>query len=262
MITYLTVRGTGEQRWAASNMLNQVARLAVGPIVHVDVDYPASIAVFNPRGAITGVSEAESRRQGVRNIAAAIRATPHLVVLSGYSLGALVVSDFLEAQAWGEYRDCEVIAVVNIANPARAAGHSYGLPSHGYGLDGQHKAWPRGLPVYEIANPVDGITSAPAGSPWRLFADKIRAFSISRQGADEWFQTMLAQLQRRQDVQAPVNWMDPTFWQAYAEAPAWLRGYLYDGQHTIAYGQRRWMDASGRRVTGQELAAQVVSRYA
>lgn len=260
-ITFLTVRGTGEPVWGVNNMLNMVARMADGPIEHVDVDYPASIAVFNPYSKIDGPSEAESRRQGVLGVAAAIRATPHLVVLGGYSLGALVVSDFLAAQARGSYQDCEILGVVNIANPARQAGVSYGLPSFGFGLDGQHKRWPS-LPVYEIANPVDGICSAPANSPWRPLADKIRSFSVSRMGAREWFNSMIAQLDGQERVQAQSHWWDAAFWQAYAEAPAWLRGYLFDGQHTAAYGQPRWIDSRGLRVTGQQLAAQVVSGFA
>lgn len=260
-ITYLTVRGTGEPVWGVNNMLNVVARMVNGPIEHVDVDYPASIAVFNPYGKVDGPSEMESRRQGVAALAKAIRATPHLVVLSGYSLGALVVSDFLTAQVRGMYSDCEIAGVVNIANPSRKAGQSYGLPSFGWGLDGQHGRWPD-VPVYEIANPVDGITSAPANSPWRPLADSIRTFSVTQRGAVEWFNSMMARLDGQERRQAQAQWWDASFWQAYAEAPAWLRGYLFDGQHTTAYRQPRWIDSRGARVTGQQLAAQVVGRLA
>ncbi|MGV9825456.1 PE-PPE domain-containing protein [Gordonia sp. NPDC003429] len=261
MITYITVCGTGEHPGNPGNMLNIAAGILGGSVEHVDLAYPASIACFNPYGDVSGVSEAESRRQGVANLAAAIRATPNLVVISGYSLGALVVSDFMDAKAHGQYADCEVLAVVNIANPARAAGVSYGLPSFGFGLDGQHKPWLPGVDVYEIANPVDAITSAPWDSPWRIAADKVRAFNASVEGASAWFADMIAQLDGQEAAQAQENWWNAGFWQAYAQAPAWLRGYLYDGQHTTAYGAPRWYNESGQRVTGQQLVADVVSKY-
>ncbi|AFA72330.1 hypothetical protein GPOL_c12750 [Gordonia polyisoprenivorans VH2] len=180
--------------------------------------------------------------------------------MSGYSLGALVVGDFLAAQARGQCRDCEVLAVVNIANPARRAGQSYGLPSHGFGIDGQHAPWPTGVDVFEIANLVDGITSLPASSPWRQVADQIRTFSLGN--PQVWFEHMVAQLDGMEVTQASANWWDPSFWQGYAEAPAWLRGYLFDGQHQAAYLQPRWYDQRGNRVPAVELVADVVASYA
>lgn len=199
-----------------------------------------------------------SRQRGVAYLAAEIRATPNRVILVGYSLGALVISDFLTLQARGLFTDCEVSAVVNLANPARAAGVSFGLPSFGYGLDGQHPQWPP-IPTYEIANPVDLITSAPANSPWRQFADQIRTFSVADVGT--WLRHMLDQLDGAEQRQAQGNWLRPEFWEAYAQAPAWLVGYLRDGQHTAAYTQPRWYDPSGRKVTGVQLAALAISRH-
>ncbi|GAC70711.1 hypothetical protein GS4_39_00420 [Gordonia soli NBRC 108243] len=259
-ITLITVRGTAERRWSATNMLS-VPALKLGDRVEwVDLDYEASIACFNPTGNVLGVSEAQSRREGVTNLAAAIRSTPNLVVLAGYSLGALVVSDFLAARARGAYRDCTVLAVVNIANPARRAAQSYGRPSFGYGLDGAHPAWPAGIDVYEIANPVDGITSMPAESPLRPLADQIRTFSLG--DPHVWFDHMVAQLDGMEARQARAQWWEPTFWQSYAEAPAWLRGYLFDGQHTRAYTERRWYGRAGRRISAQDLVAETVAIYA
>ncbi len=262
MKTYLTVRGTGEKYNSTTTMLGHVASLLGNQVEWVDVDYPASIAVFNPHGDPAGPSEAQSRSTGVANLVAEIRKTPHLVIISGYSLGALVISDFLEAKARGLYSDCLVSAVVNIANPGRRAGQSYGRPSFGYGLDGQHKHWPSGLPTYEIANPVDGITSAPASSPWRLLADKIRHLSVSVQGLPDWFDDLIKQLDGVEETQIPEHWTEPAFWQAWAEAPAWLRGYLFDHQHDVAYGEPRWFDTHGHAVTGQQLAAAVVRKHA
>lgn len=262
MKTYLTVRGTGEKFDNTTTMLGRVAGMVGGVADWVDVDYPASIAVFNPQGNPAGPSETQSRKIGVDNLVTAIRATPHLVILSGYSLGALVVSDFLVAKATGKYADCEISAVVNIANPGRRAGQSYGLPSFGWGLDGQHDQWPVGLPTYEIANPVDGITSAPSNSPWRLLARELRTISLTTQGLQDWFDDLIGQLDAVEKPLIPTNWTDPDFWRAWAEAPAWLRGYLFDGQHDRAYGDKRWRDTNGAPISGQQLAANVVKQYA
>ncbi|PXW34142.1 UNVERIFIED_CONTAM: PE-PPE domain-containing protein [Williamsia faeni] len=256
--TVITARGTGAHRWDPNSLLTGVVHLLGDLVEWVDLDYDASIAVFNPFGRVDGVSEEVSRQHGVANLARAIRETPHRVVLAGYSLGALVVSDFLAAQARGEFADCEVSAVVLIANPARVPGVSYGLPSFGYGLDGTHPRWPA-VPTYEIANPVDMITSAPANSPWRQFADQIRAFSLG--DVPSWMHHMLDQLDGAERRQALDQWWEPTFWQSYAEAPVWLRGYLSDGQHTVAYSQPHWCDDSGRKVTGIELAASAISHH-
>ncbi|AFA72329.1 hypothetical protein GPOL_c12740 [Gordonia polyisoprenivorans VH2] len=74
MITWITVCGTGEHPGNPANMLNQAASLI--NVEHVDVEYPAAIAVFNPTGNVTGVSEATSRARGVQALVAAIRSTP------------------------------------------------------------------------------------------------------------------------------------------------------------------------------------------
>lgn len=256
MTQYLTVRGTGEEWNSPDNMLNAVAELVDAE--HIDIKYPASIACFNSTTNVTGVSELESRRQGVANLAAAIRATDELVVISGYSLGALVVSDFLARKRAGEFGDCEVAAVVNIANPARQAGVSYGLPSNGFGLDGQHKPWPD-IPVYEIANPSDLITSAPANSPWRMLADKIRVCSASDPIA--WMADLTAQLSGQEAQQAQANLFNLDWWQAYAEAPGWAYGYLFGGEHFTHYGDLKWYAEDGSRVSGIELAAKAVSKH-
>lgn len=256
MTTYLTVRGTGEVLNSSSNMLNQAASLVNA--THVDVDYPASIACFNSTMSISGVSETESRRQGVANLVAAIRATSDLVVISGYSLGALVVSDFLSAKATGSYADCEVSAVVNMANPDRQAGMSYGLPSSGFGIDGQHKTWPD-IPVYEIANPSDLITSAPADSPWRILADKIRQCSATT--VEAWLNNLLAQLDGQQAIQAQAHLFDVAWWEAYAQAPGWAYGYLIGGQHTNHYFDRKWFTEDGTMVSGVELVAHAVNMH-
>ncbi len=241
-------------------MLGMAAAILGSKVDHVDVEYPASIACFNPTRSITGPSEAESRARGVAALAAAIRATPNNVVISGYSLGALVVSDFLVAKYAGQYADCEVAAIVNIANPARAAGVSYGLPSVGFGLDGQHSPWPN-IDVYEIANITDTITSAPWDSPLRQIADAIRDFNISIEGVEAFFADQVAYLDGQKTAQAQANWLSVEFWQAYAAAPGQLYGYLIGAQHTDAYLTPQWVSETGSLVTAVQLAADVVAQY-
>lgn len=257
----ITACGTGEQPNGVATMWAGVSQLLGDVVTWTPIDYPASIACFNPTGSISGASEAISRAEGVAAMVAAIRATDDRVIIGGYSLGALVVSDLLAAIARGEYPDLEIDVVVNLANPGRAEGESYGLPSTGFGLDGQHPAWPAGIPVYEIANPADAITSAPADSPWRMAADAIRTFNISVEGIESWVSSMIAQMDGRQQVQAQAHLFDAAWWAAYAAAPGQLYGYALGGEHTNGYQRAQWFNASGSRVTGQQLAAEVVASF-
>lgn len=254
----ITVCGTGEVPGSPTTMLSLVAKEITAPVKRVDLQYPASIALANAAGNLRGVSETVSRRVGVNRLRAEVLRSPEPAILAGYSLGALVVSDFLE-QATGNLMVLpEIAAVVNIANPARHRSQSYGLPSFGYGLDGEHGVWPD-APVFEIANPVDMITSAPDLSPWRQLAIALRQTSL----ADPW-RTATAFLDSLDDMHRlslGENWTDPQWWRAYAEAPAWLRGYLFDGQHTFAYGQDLWRDPKGLPTSGISLAAQAISDH-
>ena len=252
------VGGTGEVAGNPTNMLQIMAALVDRPVDLHDLDYPASVTISNPEGDLAGHSELESRRIGLVNLKFHMDTVDTPVILSGYSLGALVVSDYLAERAAG-LDGPPILAVVNIATPSRWEGDSYGMPSVGYGLDGPHPAWPA-VPRYEIANPADMITSASKWTPWRRFAVVIRGLSFGNLGA--WVPALLEGLDELKAQGLGANWWKPEWWIAFAQAPGELYGYLYGGEHTVAYSQPRWSDEEGNPVSGVSLAALVVDTYA
>ncbi|MFE3754568.1 PE-PPE domain-containing protein [Nocardia tengchongensis] len=244
MITVLTCRGTGEQLGSAANMLADVtgkldpAQYVIGP----DVDYPASIGPANPGAGVAGCSEEQSITAGVQALALAIRAASNPAGLLGYSLGAEVVTRFLEAKARGEYADCEVAWAANIANPLRLEGDSIDPSPSGFGINGQHGPWPEGIPSWEVANPRDAITSCPADSPLRALADTVSAFSFAQLGG--WTQALAARI--RSNRWQPTRfgwWMNPVgTWQLWARAATSMDGYLRTGEHNLAYQRDGYCD--------------------
>ncbi|WP_067891153.1 hypothetical protein [Nocardia vaccinii] len=228
MITVLTCRGTGEVTGAPTNMLAQLAHL-LDPAkyeIGADIPYPAAVGPVGSSGVL-GPSEAGSVAAGLPLIADAIRATPNLVGLCGYSLGAELVSAFLEAKARGEYADCELAWAAVIANPNRAPGESIDPMPVGSGINGPHGPWPAHLPVFSAANPGDGITSCPDRSPLRALAHGMSAFSFATLGG--WTESLAQQL-------ISGEWMTEDYSPGQLlRAGQLMLGYLLGGQHTTAY---------------------------
>lgn len=236
MITILTVRGTGEPQNGPSNFLTNVTR-QLDPAKYdvanvVDVLYPASIGFVNSENNIVGVSEADSIAAGQGAIAAAVRATPNLVGIIGYSLGASTVSRFLESKARGLYGDCELAWAATVANPWRARGESLDHTDIGWGISGEHGRWPA-LRTYSVANPRDGITCCPGNSPLRTLADAVSNFTFA---GLEWSEALAYRLADNGWQAANANPLDYwNIWERYYTAAALVRGYLYDGQHEAHY---------------------------
>ena len=228
MITVLTCRGTGEVVGSANNMLAQFCKL-LDPArftIGADIDYAASIGPVGSSGPM-GPSEQQSVADGLPMIAAAIRATPNLVGLVGYSLGAALVSAWLEAQARGEYADCELAWAATVANPCRAPGESIDPAPVGSGINRAHAAWPAKLPVLSAANPNDGITSCPDRSPLRAVAAGMSAFSFATLGG--WSASLAQQL-------IEGKWATEDYSPAeLLRAGQLIYGYLLGGQHTTEY---------------------------
>jgi len=201
-------------------------------VVGQDIPYPASIGPDNADQDPLGPSEEQSIAAGIPLIAAAIRATPNLVGLAGYSLGAELVSRFLELQAQGQYADCELAWAAVVANPNRARGESIDSDSAGYGINGAHAAWPA-TPTYTAANPMDGITSCPAESPLRQVAAGVSPLTFATL---DWTPELAEQLL---DGQWPTA--DYSLKQL-VEAGRLVYGYLYGGQHTDAYVNGGYFD--------------------
>lgn len=234
MIDIITCRGTGEAMNSPDNLLTHVTA-ALNPArfrLLGEVDYPACIGPANHAGDPLGISEAESVTQGMASLAALIRATPNRVGLLGYSLGAELVSRFLAAKATGEYADCELALAGLVANPDRAPGESIDAAPVGFGINGAHAPWPQDIPTFTAANPADGITSCPAGSPLRNLAVGMSAFSFAALGG--WTMSLMEELQAREfappDLLHPVKDVELD-----VNAAALMRGYLIDGQHFRAY---------------------------
>lgn len=221
-----TLRGTAEPYDDPTNMLVDITRRLNPDLFNepVDVDYPASIGPANPQNNPRGVPLLVSVLDGKVNLAAHIRDTsnPNVIVI-GYSLGAMVVSAFLEDMAAGAHylQGLQVSRVVLMSNPRRAPE----TPGGTYGIAGVHDDYPDGLPVVEVWNPADGITACPDGSPLRLVADGIANMSLAVGGG--W----------RTIAGASMPWwrrITPDgrlWWNAIALA----RGYVFDGQHTVRY---------------------------
>jgi len=241
VITVLTLRGTGEPVGTPNNSLTHVTRqldptkYEIGP----DVNYPASIGFVNPQGRINGVSEQDSINAGQGLIAEAVRATPNLVGLIGYSLGASTVSRFLELKAQGHYADCELAWAATVANPWRARGESLDHNDVGWGISGEHGRWPA-LRTYSVANPQDGITCCPGNSPLRNLAGMVNNLTFAQL---EWTSAGAQQLLNTGFQDAMSHAQDYwNVWDRYINAAALMRGYLYDGQHMAHYINDGYLD--------------------
>lgn len=213
MIDVFTLRGAGESM-AGPNLLDVVtSKLDRSRFRSTSILYPASIGPVNSDHNVAGANLEQSVTRGKRAIAYAVRESPNSVVLLGYSLGALVVSQFLEDLAAGEdyTRDCHILYAGLVSNPRRAA--DLGLP--GYGIAGEHGSYGF-VSTYEVARADDGITCCPAGSPLRRLADVV----------------VMARRPQRVDV----NWLrDPIgAIRAYSLASQLVTGYL-TGRHSTAY---------------------------
>lgn len=235
MIDIITVRGTGEQMNGPRNLLNDVVgrldRSRYRPLG--DCPYPAAVG---PAGADpAGPSERTSRSIGVAALAAMIRATPNLVGVVAYSLGALVLNDFRELQARGAYLDCQLAFSASVANPARRAGDSIDPGARGYGINGERGEFEPNAPHFEVANPGDVITSSSDGSPLRALADGMSAFSFAELGG--WSIDMADRFRRRRFQPVSLDWWcrPVQTWQVYDEAWRGVIGYLDGSQHIRAY---------------------------
>ncbi|UAK38374.1 hypothetical protein K8O93_00815 [Gordonia bronchialis] len=181
--------------------------------------YDNSIGPVNntaPADWATGLDHA--LRDGEAELAAHIRRTPYVPVLVGYSLGAYVISSFLERMALGAYRGLEVAEAVLIANPR--AGEEVGRK----GIAGAHGRFPAGLPVVGISNYHDIVCRTPVSSALRKLPGLVSATTADPQdwgSLDNWL-AWLAGVFVENNVAPTVADI------------ALARGY-FTGAHTSAY---------------------------
>ncbi len=234
MITVLTCRGAAESLTGDNMLSNVTGQLDTSKyLIGQEIPYPASVGPFNGDDNPMGPSEEQSIAAGLPLLAAAIRATPNLVGLLGYSLGAELVSRFLELKAQGQYQDCELAWAGVVANPNRAPGESIDSDSTGYGINGAHAPWPAGLPVFTAANPQDGITSCPDKSPLRDLATAVSPFTFATL---DWTVELAQSLI---DGEWPTADYTP---EQLAETGSLIYGYLFGGEHTTAYIDGGYLD--------------------
>lgn len=251
MIDVITVRGTGEPMNGPGNMLRAVTRRLDPARFRLigDCPYPATVG---PVGADpAGPSEAQSRIVGVTALAAMVRASPNLVGVIGYSLGALVVDDFRVAQAEGLYPDCQIAWSACVANPARRQGDSIDPGARGYGITGEHRPFAPGVVHLEAANPGDVITSSSAGSPLRTIADTMSAFSFAELGG--WSADMADRFRRQRWQPVSLDWWRHPVetWQVYDEAARGILGYLSGREHIRAYIEGGYCERLAARINQQ-----------
>ncbi|AHH16604.1 hypothetical protein NONO_c18040 [Nocardia nova SH22a] len=235
MIDIITVRGTGEPMNGPGNMLTNVVEhldpwrfRTIG-----DCPFPGTVG---PVGA--GVDGPSVRRNidiGLASAVAMVRASPNLVGIIGYSLGALIVTALRELQAQGLYLDCELAFSACVANPKRRAGDSIDPNPHGYGITGERADFLPNVPHFEAANPADIITSSSAGSPLRAVADGMAAFSAAELG--EWSLDMAGRFRSQRFQPVSLDWWRRPVqtWQVYDEAGRGIIGYLDRTAHIIEY---------------------------
>lgn len=248
-------RGTGEP--LTGNMLDNVTR-QVRNVTVEQVMYSASISLDNSGRdplAPSGDNSATQVVNWLRSRIGALGPRDRYIVL-GYSLGSVGAIRWLKSTL--DVAGCLMVGTV--ADPSRRAGTSYGLPiradrfgiyaTGGTGTVANDQRSP--LPLFEIANPNDVMTSCPAVSPLHAFAGPVMAFGLTTP------ESVVAQLLDRgiedvvSDLANLAHWFDPGWW----SWPADLAGFA-GGQHTTAYGLPMWRDSANRPVSGIDLLARV-----
>ncbi|MGZ9829939.1 hypothetical protein ACXYTP_23785 [Tsukamurella ocularis] len=264
-------RGTTEPY--EGNMLGHVIALVrrAHPDVRVEhVVHAASISLNNATRdplAPSGNNSANQIVAWLRARIAQLGPDDRYIVL-GYSLGAVGTARHLKLYG-GDHR---CLMYGNIASPSRRAGTIYGLPE---GLD--HNPMTRAndrrsgiyatqgtgtavhslgtaVPLVEIANPSDVMTSCPAVSPLHAFAGPVMAFDFRRPG------DLVEQLREGgiEDIVENLanvgNWANPRWWTWIGDLAAFMQR-----THTLDYGLPMWRDSANRPVSGIELLARQIA---
>ena len=160
MTTIFWLGGAGDDRFLPD---------LIGPVkgehTLVRIPYPGSIGPVNltpnPLDWTQGI--AESRRIGKEMLIEAIEKTDGVPWIAGYSLGAYVVSDFLDEMQEDKHEDLCVTGAITVGNPRRQVG----------GIAGPHKPWSRltgnqtRFEHLELAAPNDVIANCPPNSALR-----------------------------------------------------------------------------------------------
>lgn len=260
-------RGTGEPYGTADTMLGAVTDrvFAAHPgVVVEDVIHAASMSINNPAHdplAPSGENCANAVVAWLNRRVSRLNPDDLFIVL-GYSLGAVGTTRWLR-----QYRPVAggptLLMVGHVANPSRRETTSYGLPytagasgiysTQGTGTVANTHASP--LPLIEIVNPADVMTTCYAESPLHAFSGPVMAFTATDPGdlVEDLIDGGIEQVMA--SVLNFANWFRPHFWTWAGELHAFMTG----GVHTTAYHIPMWRDSAGQPVSGVELLARQCS---
>lgn len=158
--TIIFIGGTAEK--PNSTMMGRVLlnRYFSPDDTFIYLKYPAAIGPMDltPNPIDFAHSALQSRRAGVKELAREIAETESIPILVGYSLGAWVLSDFLEEMAAGKHPWLEVKSAITIGSPRRRA------ERFGGGIAGNHGPYPRDVVHVELSNYNDIVSNTPVNS--------------------------------------------------------------------------------------------------
>lgn len=225
MIDVFMLPGTGWPHGGDGVTEDFLARLDTRRFRPVIVPYPAE---FGQR-----MSYRESVEMGKTALREAVRATPNLAVIGGYSQGAVIAGDLAAEIGDGLHPELELAGVALIADGARpVGGRIRTAPTEGYGILGERHINDEDFPVWWAAAIGDPITALPVGNPLRTLPPIVEWMSV-RTPNDVllWGSKVLdAAVTRRFQP-----WWNPANWRTWNGALAYARGYLFDGRHGAAY---------------------------
>lgn len=255
-ISVFTLRGNAEN--THTNMLTGVIRqLPKDRFRHVEVAYPAALGPAG--GAPFLPSEMESVRVGCDMIDELVQAAGGGVVLLAYSLGGVVVTEWLNTRQHARPDLYGKVRLAGfIANPRRASGRSYrrNVPGEGiFAADQNHKVgWA------ELAHETDPICAMPADSPLRSGSDLIQLMSLA--DPVRWAMDVLAKLpgiRARELAGGPWQLVSPAFWSRFKTAADQVHAYAFGGAHTARYLEPHWTNWQGKPITAITLMAGIVN---
>jgi len=230
----VTVGGIGEQHTPEpSGMLRHVTE-HLNPLRFFSEQFNWQ-NTYGPVPVWNGAAYADNMATAAARLAAHISSLigqNRRVVPMGYSGGAHVLSTALTMLERDGVTRSDIPAAVMLSNPVRSPHDPTIVTGHAgrYGVAGVHGAFPRGMTLVDLANPVDVICSCPPPPyPVRGFADLSQHFSLAdpvRWGVELLAAVKAGRLQNGWKLSSLPAWFD---------AVALVRGYLYDGQHTSWY---------------------------